>query len=142
MAAAPLHSCSGLPGLHFFLALLAFWWTFVDSGSAVTVIQTPSFVNGSIGKNISFSCSVDETGYKVFLYHQLPGKSELEVLGYLSSFGSELQDSTKKDRLKAKWKDDKNNKMHLDLLSLQASDTGFYLCAAVYTMNEVSNSDC
>uniref|UniRef100_A0A670Z322 Ig-like domain-containing protein n=1 Tax=Pseudonaja textilis TaxID=8673 RepID=A0A670Z322_PSETE len=86
-------------------------------GSAVTVTQTPSFVSGSTGKNISFRCSVDEAGYRLYWYQQLPGETELKDL---------------QNRLKAKWEDPNSRKMHLDLLGLQASDTGFYLCAAIY----------
>ncbi|KAK9410305.1 V-set and immunoglobulin domain-containing protein 2-like [Crotalus adamanteus] len=104
MAAAPLHSCSGLPGLCFFHALLGFWCTFVGSGSALTVIQTPSFVNVSTRDptGISFSCSVDDTSYNIFLYRQLPGKTELKVLGYLSTGSTTLDDipDELKDRLK------------------------------------------
>ncbi|KAG8125405.1 hypothetical protein E2320_020742 [Naja naja] len=139
MAEIPLHSCSGLLGLRFSHALLAFWCTFVGSGSAVTVTQTPSFVNGSTGTEISFRCSVDEAGYRLFWYQQLPGKTELKVLGNFYSGDRDLQEKHKdwQNRLKAKWEDSNSRKMHLDLLRLQANDTGFYLCAAVYTVNEV-----
>uniref|UniRef100_A0A670Z4V7 Immunoglobulin V-set domain-containing protein n=1 Tax=Pseudonaja textilis TaxID=8673 RepID=A0A670Z4V7_PSETE len=108
--------------------------TFVGSGSAVTVTQTPSFVSDSTGKNISFRCSVDDTSYRIFLYRQLPGKTELKVLAYLSTASSELEDipSELKDRLKGKGsKSDNLRKMSLDLFKLQANDTGLYLCAAV-----------
>uniref|UniRef100_A0A670Z548 Ig-like domain-containing protein n=1 Tax=Pseudonaja textilis TaxID=8673 RepID=A0A670Z548_PSETE len=111
----------------------------ISLGSAVTVTQTPSFVSGSTGKNISFRCSVDEAGYRLYWYQQLPGETELKVLGYLSSFDRDLQEKDKdlQNRLKAKWEDPNSRKMHLDLLGLQASDTGFYLCAAMSTLNEV-----
>uniref|UniRef100_A0A8C5SXF7 Ig-like domain-containing protein n=1 Tax=Laticauda laticaudata TaxID=8630 RepID=A0A8C5SXF7_LATLA len=113
--------------------------TFVGSGSAVTVTQTPRFVSDSTGQNISFRCSVDEAGYRFYWYQQLPGKTELKVLGYLSSFDRDLQEKHQdlQNRLKAKWEDSNSKEMRLDVLSLQASDTGFYLCAAVYTLNEV-----
>ncbi|XP_039197123.1 uncharacterized protein LOC120307018 isoform X2 [Crotalus tigris] len=105
MAAPLLHSYSGLPGPLFFHALLAFWCTFVGSGSALTVIQTPSFVNVSTTDptGISFSCSVDDTSYRIFLYRQLPGKTELKVLGYLPTGSSTTLDDIPdelKDRLK------------------------------------------
>uniref|UniRef100_A0A8C6V794 Ig-like domain-containing protein n=1 Tax=Naja naja TaxID=35670 RepID=A0A8C6V794_NAJNA len=100
---------------------------------------TPSFVNGSTGTEISFRCSVDEANYKLFWYQQLPGKTELKVLGNFYSGDRDLQEKHKdwQNRLKAKWEDSNSRKMRLDLLRLQANDTGFYLCAAVYTVNEV-----
>ncbi|KAL7991942.1 hypothetical protein Chor_016198 [Crotalus horridus] len=228
MAAAPLHSCSGLPGPLFFHALLAFWCTFVGSGSALTVIQTPSFVNvsttdptgisfscsvdettyyiylyrqlpgktelkvlgylppgtttlddipdelkdqlkgqgststnppfvgsgsaltviqtpsfvnGSTGKNIIFHCSVDGTDYNFFWYRQLPGKVELEVLGSLYTHSKNIEESPEKlrDRLKVERSKSTNPpkwEMSLELLNLQESDTGFYLCAVVYTVKK------
>uniref|UniRef100_A0A8C6V724 Ig-like domain-containing protein n=1 Tax=Naja naja TaxID=35670 RepID=A0A8C6V724_NAJNA len=93
--------------------------------SLLGLTQTPSFVNGSTGTEISFRCSVDEANYKLFWYQQLPGKTELKVLGNFYSGDRDLQEKHKD------WK------MRLDLLRLQANDTGFYLCAAVYTVNEV-----
>uniref|UniRef100_A0A8C5SYY1 Ig-like domain-containing protein n=1 Tax=Laticauda laticaudata TaxID=8630 RepID=A0A8C5SYY1_LATLA len=113
--------------------------TILMLGSAVTVTQTPRFVSDSTGQNISFRCSVDEAGYRFYWYQQLPGKTELKVLGYLSSFDRDLQEKHQdlQNRLKAKWEDSNSKEMRLDVLSLQASDTGFYLCAAVYTLNEV-----
>uniref|UniRef100_A0A8C6V6L9 Ig-like domain-containing protein n=1 Tax=Naja naja TaxID=35670 RepID=A0A8C6V6L9_NAJNA len=83
--------------------------------SLLGLTQTPSFVNGSTGTEISFRCSVDEANYKLFWYQQLPGKTEL------------------KNRLKAKWEDSNSRKMRLDLLRLQANDTGFYLCAGYFS---------
>lgn len=82
---------------------------------------------------------MNEAGYRFFWYQQLLGKTELTVLGYLSAFDQELQERHKdwQNRLEAKWEDSKKQEMRLDLLRLQASDTGFYLCAAVYTVNEV-----
>ncbi|KAL7991941.1 hypothetical protein Chor_016197 [Crotalus horridus] len=143
MAAAPLHSCSGPPGLCFFHVLLGFWCTFVGSGSALTVIQTPSFVNVSTTDptGISFSCSVDDTSYNIFLYHQLPGKTELKVLGYLPTGSTTLDDipDELKNRLKGQASKSTNppkRGFRLELLNPQASDTGFYLCAAVYTVKE------
>ncbi|KAG8125408.1 hypothetical protein E2320_020741 [Naja naja] len=136
----PLHSCSGLLGPTSPMpSLPSGAVTFVGSGSAVTVTQTPSFVNGSTGTEISFRCSVDEANYKLFWYQQLPGKTELKVLGNFYSGDRDLQEKHKdwQNRLKAKWEDSNSRKMRLDLLRLQANDTGFYLCAAVYTVNEV-----
>uniref|UniRef100_A0A8C6V519 Immunoglobulin V-set domain-containing protein n=1 Tax=Naja naja TaxID=35670 RepID=A0A8C6V519_NAJNA len=91
MAAAPTPSCSGLHGLCFSHVLFAFW-SFVGSGSAVTVTQTPRFISDSTGQNISFSCSVDETTYEFYFYHQLPGKTELKVLAYLPRASKTIED--------------------------------------------------
>ncbi|XP_034276303.1 uncharacterized protein LOC117667197 [Pantherophis guttatus] len=141
MAPTPLHSCSGLLGLRFSHVLLAFWCTFVDSGSALTVIQTPSFVNDSTGQSISFHCSVDNTDYHFSWYRQLPGKSELEVLGYLYTYSTTLEEIPPelKGRLEGKGSKLDNpprREMRLELSKLQANDTGFYLCAAVNTVKE------
>uniref|UniRef100_A0A670Z2T1 Ig-like domain-containing protein n=1 Tax=Pseudonaja textilis TaxID=8673 RepID=A0A670Z2T1_PSETE len=105
-------------------------WTL---GSALTVTQTPSFVSDSTGQNISFECSVDNKDYHFYWYRQLPGKTQLEVLGSLFTYSAELEDipSELKARLKGKGsKSDNSRKMSLDLFKLQANDTGLYLCAA------------
>uniref|UniRef100_A0A8C6X129 Ig-like domain-containing protein n=1 Tax=Naja naja TaxID=35670 RepID=A0A8C6X129_NAJNA len=73
--------------MHCFDALPLLPTADIHYGSAVTVTQTPSFVNGSTGTEISFRCSVDEANYKLFWYQQLPGKTELKVLG---NFYSEM----------------------------------------------------
>ncbi|XP_060543209.1 uncharacterized protein LOC132710589 [Pantherophis guttatus] len=141
MATAPIHSCSGLLGLRFSHVLLAFLCTFVGSGSAVTVIQTPSFVSDSTGGKISFSCSVDDTSYRFYLYHQLPGKTELKVIGYLSTGSKTLEEIPPEltNRLEGKGSKHENpsrRELRLELSKLQANDTGFYLCAALYTVKE------
>uniref|UniRef100_A0A8C6V7Z6 Immunoglobulin V-set domain-containing protein n=1 Tax=Naja naja TaxID=35670 RepID=A0A8C6V7Z6_NAJNA len=115
--------------------------TFVGSGSAVTVTQTPSFFSESTGQNISFSCSVDDTDYRFYLYRQFPGKTELKVLAYLPPGSKTIEDIPPelKDRLKGEGSKSGNpakRHMRLDLLKLQASDTGLYLCAAAYTVKE------
>ncbi|XP_063170713.1 uncharacterized protein LOC134505077 [Candoia aspera] len=138
MAAAPLHSCWGVPELRFFHSLLAFWCAFVGSGSAVTVTQAPTFAKGFPGKDVSFSCSVDAANYYFYWYRQVPGKTELEVLGYFSSSTDEFEGSPAewKGRLKAKWNDGANKRsMSLDL-TVKPDDTGFYLCAPVDTVKE------
>uniref|UniRef100_A0A670YYN5 Ig-like domain-containing protein n=1 Tax=Pseudonaja textilis TaxID=8673 RepID=A0A670YYN5_PSETE len=114
-------------------------WTLLLPGSALTVTQTPSFVSDSTGQNISFECSVDNKDYHFYWYRQLPGKTQLEVLGSLFTYSAELEDipSELKARLKGKGsKSDNSRKMSLDLFKLQANDTGLYLCAAVYTVKE------
>uniref|UniRef100_A0A8C6V9P1 Immunoglobulin V-set domain-containing protein n=1 Tax=Naja naja TaxID=35670 RepID=A0A8C6V9P1_NAJNA len=103
-------------------------------GSAVTVTQTPSFISDLTGQNISFSCSMDDTSYRFYLYHQLPGKTELKLLAYLPTASKTIQDIPPelKDRLKGEGSKSVNPEkrhMRLDLLKLQASDTGLYLCA-------------
>lgn len=107
-------------------------------GSALTVIQTPNFANGSTGQSVYFKCSVNEAGYRLYWYQQLPGKTELKVLGYLYTSDKELQEIHKdwENRLEGKWEGSKKQEMRLDLLRLQANDTGFYLCAAVNTVKE------
>uniref|UniRef100_A0A8C6X0R8 Immunoglobulin V-set domain-containing protein n=1 Tax=Naja naja TaxID=35670 RepID=A0A8C6X0R8_NAJNA len=127
-------------GAHF-CPVPALLFSFVGSGSAVTVTQTPSFFSESTGQNISFSCSVDDTDYRFYLYRQFPGKTELKVLAYLPPGSKTIEDIPPelKDRLKGEGSKSGNpakRHMRLDLLKLQASDTGLYLCAAVSTVKE------
>uniref|UniRef100_A0A8C6V6Q6 Ig-like domain-containing protein n=1 Tax=Naja naja TaxID=35670 RepID=A0A8C6V6Q6_NAJNA len=118
----------------FFLLLQPLW------GSWVNVIQSPIFVSGSTKEStrISFKCSVDN-GYNLFWYRQLPGKTELEVLGVVYSYTKKLEEvgNDFKGRLNENVIDSSSRRnMHLDLSKLQANDTGLYLCAAVSTVKE------
>uniref|UniRef100_A0A8C5WYV4 Uncharacterized protein n=1 Tax=Laticauda laticaudata TaxID=8630 RepID=A0A8C5WYV4_LATLA len=57
-------------------------------GSASPMSSLPSgAVSAQKGtwQNISFRCSVDDTSYRVFLYRQLPGETELKFLAYLGT---------------------------------------------------------
>ncbi|XP_058011823.1 uncharacterized protein LOC131184480 [Ahaetulla prasina] len=147
MAAAIIYSCSGFLGLRFSQVLLAFWYIFVGSGSALTVIQTPSFVSDSTEGKISFRCSVDDTSYRFYLYHQLAGKTELKVIGYLSTASKILEEIPPEltNRLKGdgfKFNNPSRRELRLELSKLQANDTGLYLCAAVHSERERNSGRC
>uniref|UniRef100_A0A8D0B4R3 Ig-like domain-containing protein n=1 Tax=Salvator merianae TaxID=96440 RepID=A0A8D0B4R3_SALMN len=104
-------------------------------GSGLKVTQEPLFSSKWLQESLKMSCTVDQSNSDFYWYRQLPGQTKLEHIGTLLSYDKTLKDIPEelKDRLNSSVKD---KTMHLNLIKLQSSDTGLYLCSSKDTVNQ------
>uniref|UniRef100_A0A8D2LGC2 Ig-like domain-containing protein n=1 Tax=Varanus komodoensis TaxID=61221 RepID=A0A8D2LGC2_VARKO len=103
------------------------------SDSGVQVQQAPSLVSRRQNELLQLNCSVNQANYYFYWYHQLPGQTALQLLGWFGIDDNHLQEP--KQELKERLSGKRDGKVtHLELKSLQQDDSGLYLCASKYTV--------